>query len=100
MTVWPRAGSRSLAFVCGLLSLIAAVGIGCDSPERANGAPQQPAFTLPMLVRQGQGPELLQLHGALPNIATARAVQLPGLVENTCQISFDDRRVASILSRV
>ena len=44
MTVWPRAGLRSLAFVCGLLSLIAAVGIGCDSPERANGAPQQPTL--------------------------------------------------------
>ena len=100
MTVWPRAGSRSLAFVCGLLSLIAAVGIGCDSPERANGAPQQPVFTLPMLVRQGQGPELLQLHGALPNLATVRTVQLPGLVETTGQITFDDRRVASIISRV
>jgi Cu(I)/Ag(I) efflux system membrane fusion protein len=36
----------------------------------------------------------------MPNMATVRTVQLPGLVETTGQITFDDRRVASIISRV
>jgi Cu(I)/Ag(I) efflux system membrane fusion protein len=56
-----------------------------------------------MLEHQQQGPELLQLQeGALPNmtLSTARAVQLPGVLETTGQIAFDDRRVANIISRV
>lgn len=101
MTIWPRSGARSLAFVCGLLSLVAAFGSGCDSPERANGSSRQPLLTHPLLVRQGQGPELLQLQpGALPDMTTVRTVELPGLVETTGQVSFDDRRMASIISRV
>jgi multidrug efflux pump subunit AcrA (membrane-fusion protein) len=80
---------------------MALFAIGCDSPGHAKGAPQQPVATVPRLVRQGQGPELLQLQdGALPDMTTVRAVQLPGLVETTGQITFDDRRVANIISRV
>ena len=101
MTIWPRFGSRSLALACGLLCLIALAAIGCDSPEHANGVPQQPVAAVPKLVRQGQGPELLQLQqGSLLDMATVRTVQLPGLVETTGQITFDDRRVANIISRV
>ncbi len=69
MTIWPGTGWRSLGSVCGLLSLIAAFGASCNSPQHANGALQPAIVTLPMLVRQGQGPELLQLqHGTLPDI--------------------------------
>jgi len=96
-------GSRSLAVACGLLALIAILISGCDSPERANGAAQQPAPTVPILIHQGSGAELLQLQpGALPDasLTTVRAVTLPGLLETTGQITFDDRRVASIISRV
>src|SRR5262249_13791211 len=52
---------------------------------------------------QSQGPELLQLQpGALPDmtLTSVRAVQLPGVLETTGQIAFDDRRVANIISRV
>ncbi len=101
MIIWTCPGLRSLAFVCGLLSVIAVLGSGCDSPQHANGALKEPVTTLPTLVRQGHGPELLQLaQGTLPETATVRPVQLPGLVETTGQIAFDDRRVASIISRV
>jgi Cu(I)/Ag(I) efflux system membrane fusion protein len=103
VTVWWRCGSRSLAFGCGLFLLIAAFAAGCGGPEHANGALPQPTVTLPILVRQGQGPEQLQLeHGALPDITltTIQAAQLPSVLETTGQITFDDRRVANIISRV
>jgi membrane fusion protein, copper/silver efflux system len=99
----PRCGSRSFPLVCGLLSLIAAFLAGCDGPEHANGALQQPPVIPPLLVRQGQGPELLQLeHGTLPDstLTTVQAAQLSGVLETTGQITFDDRRVANIISRV
>jgi Cu(I)/Ag(I) efflux system membrane fusion protein len=102
VTIGPGTGWRSLGSVCGLLSLIAAFGASCNSPQHANGALQPAIVTLPMLVRQGQGPELLQLqHGTLPDITltTVRTAQLPGVLETTGQITFDDRRVANIISR-
>jgi membrane fusion protein, copper/silver efflux system len=99
--VWPRSGSRLPVFICGLLSLIAIAASGCDSSEHASEASQQPVINVPTLVRQGQGPELLQLRrGALPTMASVQTVALPGLVETTGQITFDDRRVANIISRV
>ena len=101
MIIWPRSGSRLPVFVCGLLSLIALAAIGCDSSEHASEASQQSVINVPTLVRQDQGPELLQLrHGTLPNMASVQTVALPGLVETTGQITFDDRRVANIISRV
>lgn len=101
MIIWPRSDSRLPVFVCGLLSLIAFAAFGCDSSEHASEASQQPVINVPTLVRQDQGPELLQLrHGALPNMASVQTVPLPGLVETTGQSTFDDRRVANIISRV
>ena len=103
MTIRRHSGSRTCLFVCGLLAVIAILVSGCDSPDRANGAAQQPTPTVPILVRQGQGPELLQLQpGYLPDASftNVRTVVLPGLLETTGQITFDDRRVANIISRV
>jgi Cu(I)/Ag(I) efflux system membrane fusion protein len=98
MTIWPRSSSRSL---WALLSLITVLVFGCNGPQHANGNTQQAVETFPRLIHQDQGPELLQLrHGALPLIGTVRTAQLPGLLETTGQITFDDRRVASIISRV
>ena len=94
--------SRSVAFLCGTLSLIAAFVCSCDQPQRADANPQEPNSTA-MLEHQSQGPELLQLQpGALPDLtlSAVRAIQLPGLLETTGQIAFDDRRVANIISRV
>jgi Cu(I)/Ag(I) efflux system membrane fusion protein len=102
VSVW-LSKSRSLTFQCGLLSLIAAIGTSCDSPQRVSANPQQPNAAVAILSRQSQGPELLQLQpGALPNmtLSTVRAAPLPGVLETTGQIAFDDRRVANIISRV
>jgi hypothetical protein len=68
MTIWSGRGSRSLLFVCGLLSLVAALGIGCNSSEPASEVSGYSTATNPRLVRQSKGPELLQLqHGTPPN---------------------------------
>jgi Cu(I)/Ag(I) efflux system membrane fusion protein len=98
---WSCRGSRSLLFVCGLISLVAVLGVGCNSSENASEASSQPTATNPRLVRQSEGPELLQLElGTPPATGTVKIVELPGIVVTTGQISFDDRRVANIISRV
>jgi membrane fusion protein, copper/silver efflux system len=102
VSIWQTI-SGSLEFRCGLLSLIVVLGSSCNGPQRANANPQQPNAPVAILSRQNQGPELLQLQpGALPDmsLATVRAVPLPGMLETTGQIAFDDRRVANIISRV
>jgi membrane fusion protein, copper/silver efflux system len=94
--------SRSLTFLCALVFGVAALGVGCESPEHASGD-QQPVIALPILVHQGEGPELLQLQpNALPDMALTPVlnVDLPGVLETTGQITFDDRRVSNIISRV
>jgi Cu(I)/Ag(I) efflux system membrane fusion protein len=91
------------AYLCGLLSLIAALGTSCDSAKRADANLQQPNTAIAMLTHQSQGLELLQLQpGALRDmtLSTVQAVPLPGVLETTGQIAFDDRRVANIISRV
>lgn len=101
MSKWSCQGSRSLLFVCGLISLVAALSVGCNSSENASEGSGQPTTTNPRLVRQSGGPELLQLEVRTPPATgTVQMVQLPGMVVTTGQISFDDRRVANIISRV
>jgi membrane fusion protein, copper/silver efflux system len=91
----------SLAFACGLL-LMTALSISCDQPQHADANPPQPP-PVALLEHQSQGPDLLQLQlRALPDmtLSDVRDVQLPGVLETTGQIAFDDRRVANIISRV
>jgi hypothetical protein len=100
MSIWQTSGS--LAFLCTLALGVAALCVGCNSPENASGD-QQPVIALPRLVHQGQGRELLQLQ---PNelsdmtLTPVLNVDLPGVLETTGQITFDDRRVSNIISRV
>lgn len=94
--------ARVIAPLWSLIWLVAVLGSSCDQPQKADANPRQPN-SIAMLERQPQGPELLQLQpGALPDMTlyTVRDVQLPGLLETTGQIAFDDRRVANIISRV
>jgi membrane fusion protein, copper/silver efflux system len=99
-----RANRLRVASACGLMLLACAIG-SCDSAPHTNAA-QQPAITVPNLVNQGQGqgqgPELLQLGSPIPDmtLAAVRETALPGVLETTGQIAFDDRRVANIVSRV
>jgi len=102
MSIWQPSGSRPFPLRCALVLLVASLGVSCDNPGHASGN-QQPVITLPTLVHQGQGPELLQLQ---PNelqdmtLTPVVKVDLPGILETTGQITFDDRRVANIISRV
>jgi Cu(I)/Ag(I) efflux system membrane fusion protein len=87
-----------------LLSLaILASGLwACDSnpPSHADVAPPPP---LPLLVRQSDGSTILQLSGEqIPGMTTAEVTQidLPGVLETNGHVDFDDKRVATISSRV
>jgi Cu(I)/Ag(I) efflux system membrane fusion protein len=96
LTIW------STLALCSLLLLAAAFVTSCDQPHRANATPSQ-TNAIAMLEHQAEGRELLQLQpGALPEMTlfSVRAVRLPGVLETTGQIAFDDRRVANIISRV
>jgi membrane fusion protein, copper/silver efflux system len=96
---------RSLAFRFALVLAVAglgALGVSCNSPEPAGGD-QQAVTALPTLVHQNEGPELLQLQpNEIPDLTLTPIlkVDLPGVLETTGQITFDDRRVANIISRV
>jgi membrane fusion protein, copper/silver efflux system len=77
------------------------LGAGCDSAPPANADRER--VPIATLVRQGPGPELLQLPaGGIPGmgLTTVRSTALPGVLQTTGQITFDDRRVANIISRV
>lgn len=88
---------RALLFGSALLLPIA--GVGCDSPQPVTNE-MPPVATL---LRQAGGPDQMQLvPGALPGMTedTVQETALPGVLETTGQITFDDRRVANIISRV
>jgi Cu(I)/Ag(I) efflux system membrane fusion protein len=94
--------SRVVLFLWSWVWLVATFCNSCDQPQKAD-ANSRPPNSIAMLERQPQGPELLQLQpGALPDMTlwTVNNVPLPGILETTGQIAFDDRRVANIISRV
>jgi membrane fusion protein, copper/silver efflux system len=85
------------------IAILLLLGSGCDSSQRARAETEQPSAPVPTLTRQGQGPELMTLGpDGVPGLTwtTVREVEMPGVLETTGQITFDDRRVASIISRV
>lgn len=92
--------SPRIALLGCVLVLTGALG-GCDSPPHATSGVQQ-AVSLPSFVRQDQGPALLKLSNPIPGmtLTAVRVVLLPGVLDTTGQIAFDDRRVANIISRV
>ncbi len=85
-----------------LLTFLALVVAGCEGSQ-PSGASVQTADPTPQLVRQAGGVELMKLRPAeVPGLtlATVREVELPGILETSGQVTFDDRRVAKIISRV
>jgi membrane fusion protein, copper/silver efflux system len=94
--------SRPRLLVTWLLAVIASATIGCGRSPSVT-ANDQPGLELPKFIHQGQGPELMELAQAdLPGMTmtTIQSVDLPGTLETSGQVTFDDRRVASIISRV
>ncbi|HTY53871.1 MAG TPA: efflux RND transporter periplasmic adaptor subunit [Candidatus Binataceae bacterium] len=90
----------------GIVSIfmIAAIAVcGCGGSPGASESNDQPAPQFPKLIRQAGKPELMDLGQAgVPGMTytTIGAVELPGTLETSGQITFDDRRVANIISRV
>lgn len=96
-----KCGIAAAAFVA--LSAIAIALGGCDASPKARAAIDQPGASQPRLIHEHGQPDLLELPRA--GVAgltwtTLENVSLPGVLETTGQITFDDRRVASIISRV
>jgi len=94
-------GTAAAAFV-SLFAIAIALG-GCDASPKARASIDQPGASQPRLIHESGRPELLELPRAgVTGLTwtTLQNVSLPGVLETTGQISFDDRRVASIISRV
>lgn len=91
-------GLASSTVLLGLLALA-----GCDGTRLKPAQAQEPqASALPELLRQPDGVEamLLPPHITGLTLAVVQNVVQPGVLETTGKISFDDRRVATIVSRV
>jgi Cu(I)/Ag(I) efflux system membrane fusion protein len=97
----PGGPARLLRFASLALLLAVTFLIGCQG-ERKSPEADQPADPIPPLVRQSDGTELMQLPAHMPGLkmTTVTQVERSGVLETSGKISFDDRRVAKIISRV
>ncbi|MGD0075390.1 MAG: efflux RND transporter periplasmic adaptor subunit [Candidatus Binataceae bacterium] len=92
-------GCLGLAIVALLMAFVVA---SCESSS-ASRVEVETTEVVPQLVRQADGVELMKLRPAdLPGmtLATVKQVELPGVLETSGQVTFDDRRVSKIISRV
>jgi membrane fusion protein, copper/silver efflux system len=83
------------------MMFIALALAGCGQDRDTPAAPE-PSDPIPPLTRQSDGTEVMRLPAHMPGLklTTVREVELPGVIETSGKISFDDRRVAKIISRV
>jgi Cu(I)/Ag(I) efflux system membrane fusion protein len=85
-------------------AIVAAISIaGCRTQRAGSAAVPEATAVVPQLIRQQNGSELLALKiGDVPGATTTvvKSVELPGLLETSGQVTFDDRRVSTIVSRV
>lgn len=83
-------------------AVVALWGAACETPAPGRTAPQAEP-SAPLIIRQSGGTELMQLAaGQVPGmtVAPVATVELPGVLETTGQVAFDDRHVSTIVSRV
>jgi len=76
---------------------------GCGSPNSSPPVADAPSPGLPRLVHQSDGRETMVLNfseAQKGSIATVKEVPLPGVLEAMGQVTFDDRLVSTIISRV
>jgi membrane fusion protein, copper/silver efflux system len=87
-----------VACVVAVLALVT----GCQSARRA-GAAAETTPSLPRLETQSDGTDALRFSAGQLNrmtFATVKETPLPAVLEANGQVTFDDRRVATIISRV
>jgi membrane fusion protein, copper/silver efflux system len=85
-----------------VLAAVAALS-GCESSSPGSASVEAPPAPVPQIIHQTNGEELLQLDSARVPGATfgeVREAELPSVLEANGQVTFDDRRVSSIVSRV
>ena len=96
-----RTAATSVYALAALLAL--AMLNGCESSSPGRAAVDAPPAAIPQIVHQSNGEELLRMDPArVPGatLAEVREVELPSVLEANGQVTFDDRRVSSIVSRV
>ena len=92
MFLWAPAALTVFAALCG-----------CESSSQTRAAVDTPPAPVPQIVRQGSGEELMRIDAArVPGVALGqvREAELPAVLEANGQVTFDDRSVSSIVSRV
>jgi Cu(I)/Ag(I) efflux system membrane fusion protein len=93
--------TRRLSTAIAAAILLGTSLAGCQTESASRAAPA-PTAAFPQIVRQG-GTEYLQLRqGDVPGLtwSEVKQVDLPAVLETTGQVTFDDRRVSTIVSRV
>jgi membrane fusion protein, copper/silver efflux system len=86
-----------------IVRAIAAFGAALAACQRHSGAKEQPDPDPPRLTREADGREVLELRASeIPGLTftAVKPVDLPRTLETTGQVTLDDRRVATIISRV
>jgi Cu(I)/Ag(I) efflux system membrane fusion protein len=97
-----RTAATSVYALAALLLALATFN-GCESSSPGRAAVDTPPAPIPQIVHQSNGEELLRVDPArVPGatLAEVREVELPSVLEANGQVTFDDRRVSSIVSRV
>src|SRR5258708_1780865 len=95
-----RANLIAFAATAALAFSISGCRSGSGSPAAA--VPEATPF-VPRLIKQQGSPDLLELKAIdVPGLmmVEVKNVELPGVLETSGQVTYDDRRVATIVSRV
>jgi Cu(I)/Ag(I) efflux system membrane fusion protein len=101
ITVVKKAYVTALAGLV-MASLALSVLGGCNSRASSPAVTETPPSDVPILVRQADGRELMASVSRAQegSIGTVKEVPLPGVLEAVGQVTFDDRLVSTIISRV
>jgi len=99
-----RANLKSFGlFRTALTAVVLMLGAaGCQSSRASRAAVETPD-PIPKLIHQPGGGQILKLAGdQVPGmtVAAVQEMELPGMIETTGLVAFDDRRVSTISSRV
>jgi Cu(I)/Ag(I) efflux system membrane fusion protein len=93
--------TNSLVYVIAVGLGLTVLG-GCERPSQSRADTKAAPIERATLVRQADGPELM----VIPNpqtagpIGTVRLAPLPSVLEATGQVTFDDKLVSTIISRL